>query len=129
MIQRNLFLALTNLLSASAFKLLAASYGPDANTTGAIQTLESSTNTTFLNVTHTNRDCGSLPSWLDVSRYKGGSVVTCVNEGTPGGMTMLNAKHDGSLEKVYNTSTPAGPVSHGYFGDEGAVALAHVSSI
>jgi hypothetical protein len=108
-------------------KLLVASYGPDANTTGAVQTLELGLNTTSLNVTHTNRDCGALPSWLDISSCDKGSTVTCVNEGAPGSMTMLSAKADGSLEKLYNTSTLAGPVSSGYFGDDGAVALAHVS--
>jgi hypothetical protein len=127
MISCTVLFALTNVLSVSAMRLLVASYGPDANTTGAVQTLELGLNTTSLNVTHTDRNCGALPSWLDIFSCDKGSIVTCVNEGAPGSMTMLSAKKDGSLEMLYNTSTLPGPVSSGYFGADGAVALAHVS--
>jgi hypothetical protein len=122
---RTLMLVLTSLVSANAFKLLVASYEPENGTTGALQTLAYNHSNATLQVTHTNQDCGALPSWLDVSSDR--CAVTCVNEGVPGSLTKLGVQCDGSLKVLSNTSTLGGPVSNVYFGNESAVALAHVS--
>jgi 6-phosphogluconolactonase (cycloisomerase 2 family) len=122
---RTLFLVLPSLVSAHAIKLLVASYKPENGTLGALQTLAFKHHNASLHVTHTNHDCGALPSWLDVS--PDGSTVTCVNEADPGSLTTFDVQCGGSLEVVSNTSTPGGPVSNVYFGNGSAVAVAHVS--
>jgi hypothetical protein len=92
-------LALIGLLStgASAIRLLVSSYG-SGSSAGAIQTLDNTKDTTKLDVTHMNHDCGLLPSWLDTSSND--SMVICVDESAIGGLTLLNTKSDGSLEKL-----------------------------
>jgi hypothetical protein len=126
MVSRKLLIALTNLVTANAFRLLVASYKPEnSNTTGAIQTLEFGRKNASFSITHTSQNCGSLPSWLDISSC--GRIVTCVDEGTPGSLTMLTVKSNGSLRVSSTTSTLGGPVSDSYFNNGSAVALAHVS--
>jgi hypothetical protein len=120
---RNISLVLMHLASAQAFKLLVSSYKPDNGTAGALQTLEFD-NSTSLDVTHTNQDCGAQSSWLDLTANR--STVICIDESDPGGMTSLSIKSDGSLQKIFNTSTLGGPVSNAFFNNGSAVALAHV---
>jgi hypothetical protein len=82
---------------ADAFRLLVSSYGP-GGAAGAIQTFDNAKSTTMFEVTHTNNDCGLLPSWLDTSSND--SMVICVDESPTGGLTLLHTKSDGSLEKL-----------------------------
>jgi hypothetical protein len=123
---RNISLVLVHLASTQAFKLLVSSSRADNGTVGALQTLEFD-NSTSLKVAYTNNDCGAASSWLELSSNR--SVVTCIDESAPGGgMTALNIKSDGSLQKAFNTSTLGGPVSNAFFNDDSAVAVAHVSA-
>ncbi|KAH8696846.1 Lactonase, 7-bladed beta-propeller-domain-containing protein [Phaeosphaeriaceae sp. PMI808] len=119
---RKALLALTHLASANAIRLLVASYQGSPNTTGSLQTLEFGSDLASFQVTHTNKDCGRNPSWLDISS----TTVTCVDEGMPGGsLAMLTMKPDGSLQRLTNATTPAGPVSNVLYNNGAAVALAH----
>lgn len=124
-----LFLPLTQALSTQAFQLLVSSYKSENTTLGALQTLKYSSdnkNSSALRITHTNNDCGTNPSWLELS--PDGSTVTCVNEGDPGSLTLLEVQCDGSVKMLANTSTLGGPVSAAYFNDGKAVGIAHVST-
>jgi hypothetical protein len=121
----NLSLVMMHLASTHASKLLVASYKPYNGTTGALQTLEFDEGNSSLQLTHTNQECGALPSWLDLS--PNGSTVTCIDENDPGGMTLLSINSDGSLERSFNTSVLGGPVSNVYYNNASAVAIAHVS--
>jgi hypothetical protein len=118
-----LFLPITHMLSTHAFQLLVSSYRSENTTSGALQTLEYK-NDSSLHVTHTNNDCGPSPSWLELS--SDGSTVTCINEGAPGSLTLLEVSCDGSLKMLANASTLGGPVSGAFFNDDKAIGLAHV---
>ena len=113
--------------------LLVASYKPNNGNTGAIQTLKlnlgsgSDNRSNTLEVIHENHDCGSQPTWLDMSL--GDDLVACLDEAAAplhGGLNVLRIKSDGSLEKVSSTRVLDGPVSIIPYNDESAVALAHV---
>lgn len=91
-------LSLIGLLSTatSAIRLLVSSYG-SGSTAGAIQTLDNTKDKTKLDVTHTNNDCGLLPSWLDTSLND--SMVICADVSPTGGLTLLRTT-DGNLKKL-----------------------------
>ncbi|KAF1913547.1 Lactonase, 7-bladed beta-propeller-domain-containing protein [Ampelomyces quisqualis] len=124
-----LLFPLTQVLSTQAFQLLVSSYKSENTTVGALQTLEYSSgkNTSGLRITHTNTDCGSSPSWLELS--SDGNTVTCINEGDPGSLTLLDVQCDGSLKMLSNTSTLGGPVSGSFFNNGSAIGLAHYGPV
>jgi 6-phosphogluconolactonase (cycloisomerase 2 family) len=127
MYTRGLFPLLASLSPTQALKLLASSYGPSYGLAGSMQTLSlSSGSNSTLSVTSTNQDCGSNPSWLEVSTDK--KTILCTNEADPAGsVTLLSADKNGKLKKLSNATTVAGGVSSVVFGraDTQAVALAH----
>ena len=116
--------ASASLASSNAWKLLVASYKAPSEVAGPVRTLEYHPETSSLNITYTSHDCGTMPSWLEMSSC--GRIVTCVDEAIPGSLTMLSIKTNGGLEKLSSTNTLGGPVSSQYFNNESAVALAHV---
>lgn len=116
--------------STDAVQLLVASYGPKYGETGAIQTLDLQVNDNdaVLKNTSTNLDCGTKPSWLDVSSTD--RTALCVNEDDiAGGLIVLTIKPDGSLEKKTNATTLGGPVSSVRYNNGSAVALAHYAPV
>ncbi|KAF1841428.1 3-carboxymuconate cyclase, partial [Cucurbitaria berberidis CBS 394.84] len=117
-----------------AYQLLVASYKPDTSDTGAIQTLKlslgltSDNSSNTLKIVHENHDCGSQPTWLDISL--GNNLVACLDEAASSlhdGLIIFKIKLDGSLEKVSSTSVFGGPVSMITYNNKSAVALAHYS--
>lgn len=88
--------ALASVGAVDASKLLVASYKSGTSTNGVLQSLEFSAGSPSFQVISENAECGPSPSWLDIH----GDVVTCVDEGTPGGMTLLRANSDGSHQKL-----------------------------
>lgn len=110
--------------STHAFTLLVSSYKAPNVTLGTLQTLTYDYCTASLDVTSSSRECGALPSWLELSSDR--SSVTCVNENDPGSLTLFNINDRGGLQKVSNTSTLGGPVSATYYGNGTGLAVAHV---
>ena len=129
-----LLIALAVVGQVVADRLLVASYG-NATHPGAIQTLEvpSSTNknashATTMKVAQENKECGALPTWLDVSL--GLDRIVCLDESaTNASLTMLSLGHDGSLSKVSSNSVLGGAVSMASYNNKSALALAHVCTI
>jgi hypothetical protein len=121
-------LSLASAIPTNAFKLLVASNGPKWGELGAVQILQSSSNSSALDIIHTNTDCGAIPTWLDITLD--GGRFTCADEFNPvGGLAMLRLNPDDTITKLSNISALAGPVSSAFFNDKKAVALAHVCGI
>jgi hypothetical protein len=84
---RKLLFAMTSIAVVHATKLLVASYPASAAELGAVQTLQLDLSPAggkpSLQITGTSHDCGSRPSWLDISCDN--HTVICVDEGSPGG--------------------------------------------
>ncbi|RAR07005.1 3-carboxymuconate cyclase [Stemphylium lycopersici] len=125
---KTLLAALAVFGSATAERLLVASYGNQTHL-GTIATLELLPSTgkgssRELKVIHESQDCGSLPTWLDVSL--GPNTVICLDEAaTDANMTTLSVEPDGSLKKVASVGALGGAVSLQSYNDKSAVALAH----
>ncbi|KAL1796967.1 hypothetical protein ACET3X_005507 [Alternaria dauci] len=123
-----LLVALSILGQAAADRLLVASYG-NATHPGVIQTLDvlPSTNKTAshaMTVAQENRECGNLPTWLDVSL--GLDRIVCLDESPANAtLTMLGLGDDGSLRKVSSSSVLGGAVSSAVYNNNSALALAH----
>ncbi|KAH7078544.1 3-carboxymuconate cyclase [Paraphoma chrysanthemicola] len=120
---RKVLAAIVAIAPASAWKLIVASYNAPSEPLGTVRLLDYQKNTGALNVVATSRDCGIMPTWLDLS--SGGSTVTCVDEGVPGSLNLLNINANGSLSKLSSVTTLGGPVSSQFYDDSSAVGLAH----
>ncbi|PSN70363.1 putative isomerase YbhE [Corynespora cassiicola Philippines] len=115
--------------AASATKLWVTSYAAPNEPLGKITTLELSANgnsVSTLSTLSTNQECGSAPTWLDLSL--GNGRIVCVDEGfaTPNAsIVTLEIAADGSLTAVGKADTIQGPVSTQFYNNNTAVALAH----
>jgi hypothetical protein len=127
-----LLVALATIGQAAAGRLLVASYGNETHA-GVLQTLElppgtSENSSQAMKVTHESRECGTLPTWLDVSL--GRDTVLCLDEKATGAnLTRLSVGSDGSLSKVSSSSVLGGAVASASYNNGSALALAHVCII
>jgi hypothetical protein len=127
-----LLIALSVLGQVAADRLLVASYGNETHA-GSIQTLEVLSSTSensshVMKIAQENHECGTLPTWLDVSL--GLDRIVCLDESaTNASLTMLGLGHNGSLRKVSSSSVLGGAVSMASYNNRSALALAHVRTI
>ncbi|KAF2007543.1 putative isomerase YbhE [Amniculicola lignicola CBS 123094] len=118
--------------TAANVKLFITSYAGEGSTLGKVTTLELKPGLVSLRVpsadlmsTRVNEQCGSAPTWLDLTDKK---FVFCVDEGfqTPNAsINTLEKNADGSLKSVGKVDTIQGPVSTQFYNKNAAVALAH----
>lgn len=124
--------------SAQAVKLYVSSYADDGQKLGNVRTFELTqglgsyshghrtghANAVTVTKIATNQECGSAPSWLELS----GKTLYCVDEGfqTPNAsLNTLTVAADGSLKRIAEIDTIQGPVANQFYNQRGAVALAH----
>ncbi|KAF2741353.1 3-carboxy-cis,cis-mucoante lactonizing enzyme [Polyplosphaeria fusca] len=117
--------------STSAVKLYISSYADEGATLGKIRTFDLALGlggrvrpAASLKALSENQNCGSAPSWLEIS----GRTLYCIDEGfqTPNAsLNTLTINGDGSLKSVAKVDTIQGPVANQFYNKKAAVALAH----
>jgi 6-phosphogluconolactonase (cycloisomerase 2 family) len=129
-------MAKTNLLvaalasSASAVRLFATTYAAEGAKDGVISTLEfqpgDGQGAASLKSVAQNTECGSAPTWMDISLDNG--LLYCLDEGwaTPNAsINTLQIAEDGSLKRIKTLDTIQGPVTIQFYNDNKAMVLAH----